>query len=111
MDPDRAKIVALFLTLDSETSDEEEEELLLLNKKTRESRHSIFANRNTEGVYEVLINRHLVDNDTKFKEYFRLSPTLFSKILEGIESELIVQPSPRYPKPIEPRLKLCLLLR
>lgn len=103
-------LLALCLSLDSESSDEEIEDVFIL-KKHRESRHDLFQNRNMEGAFAVLINRHLMDNDTKFKEYLRLTPYLFAKILGKIENELVTKPSIRYPKPIEPKLKLCLVLR
>lgn len=97
--------------MDSDSSDDEEEDQFILSKKSRKRRHDLFQNRNEEGVYQLLINRHLIDNDTKFKEYFRLTPHLFAKILTGIENEIRMKPSIRYPKPIEPKLKLCLILR
>lgn len=95
--------------MDSDSSDAEEDMILL--KGTRKRRHHLFVNRNVEGAYVVLINRHLIDNDTKFKEYFRLTPHLFQKLLNAITNDLQREPSIRYPEPIPPKLKLCLLLR
>jgi hypothetical protein len=41
----------------------------------------IYKRRETESAYEILIVRHLVPNDTKFKEYLRLSQELFHYVL------------------------------
>lgn len=104
MDRKKRKALAIIMLVDS-SSDEEEV------KKKRVRRHSLFTTRNEEGVYNTTIKRHLMDNDTKFRQYFRLTPFLFHRVLAPIESKIRKPPSIRYPEPIEPKLKLCLTLR
>lgn len=109
----RLKLLASYLLLDSEESDAEEDEIIvmMLSKKKRKRRHSLFVNREEEGAFSILIRNHLMDSDSKFKEYFRLTPYLFNKVLDVIKGELTTQKSIRYPEPISPRLKLCLTVR
>lgn len=85
--------------------------ILLSKKKRRKSTHKIFKQRSFEGAHNVLIDRHLMDDDTKFKEYFRLSPYLFSTVLEAIKEELDGIPTNWIKKPINAHQKLCLTLR
>lgn len=92
-------MLALIMLLDS-SSDEE-----TANVK-RVQRHNLFVNRNVESVFAVTIERHLLDNDTKFKEYFRVSPFLYNSIITAIETRISKTPSIRYPRPIEPKIKL-----
>lgn len=49
--------------------EERKEEIinLMMNvKKMRKIRHNIFTNRRTEGAFENVITRHLMDDETKF---------------------------------------------
>ena len=73
--------------------------------------HPMFASRESEGAYQVLITRHLKDNDSKFVEYFRLTPGLFHYILEKIKLDLEMVPYNRNKKPITSAEKLCITLR
>lgn len=71
----------------------------------------LFLKRKQEGTYDVLVLRHLVDNDTKFRDFFRLTPHLFNEVLNNIKGDIKSTPSKRYPIPISPKEKLCLTLR
>lgn len=51
--------------------------LLFLHKKNRKSPHKLYRQRAVEGAVNILIDRHLIDDDTKFRQYFRLSPFFF----------------------------------
>jgi hypothetical protein len=94
--------LAILVCLEDEESSEEE---------TRAQECDIYKKRETEGAYEILIVRHLVPNDTKFKEYFRLSPELFHYVLNFINEDIALKPSNRIKKPISPEQKLCIFLR
>lgn len=74
--------------------------LLLDEKKKRKNSHIMYKQRTYEGVHNVLIDRYLVDDDTKFREYFRLSPHLFQTILAGIKMDIKGIPTNWNPKPI-----------
>lgn len=104
MDQEKRKMLAIFMVLDSSSSEDEE---YINRKKKRVRRHDLFKKRSEEGFYTTTILRHLMDNDQKFQEYFRLTPFLFHRILAAIEIKIMKLPSIRYPKPIEPKLKLC----
>ncbi|KAG8175134.1 hypothetical protein JTE90_011641 [Oedothorax gibbosus] len=67
--------------------------------------------RRVEGAYENLVKRHLFGNDTKFKEYFRLSINLFQQVLTLIEGYVAARPCNRRRQPISVAEKLCLTLR
>lgn len=76
-----------------------------------EDAHQIYMQRQAEGAYNLLIERHLEDDEMKFVKYFRLSSHLFHYVLNIIEDTLIVAPTNKYPRPISPKEKLCITLR
>lgn len=80
-------------------------------KRKRKSPHKIYRQRSEEGAMNVLIDRHLLDDDTKFREYFRLTPHLFAEVLGVIQGDLQRVSTSWVPKPISPRDKLCITLR
>lgn len=75
----------------------------------RSKTNAIFEHRLQEGSYEILVNRHLMDNDTLFMNYFRLSPYLFQKILEIIRND--IENIGRKKIRITAEQKLCVALR
>lgn len=85
--------------------------LILLLKKKRRSPHKLYRLRADEGAVNILIDRHLMDDDTMFRQYFRVSPYLFSKILNVVKSDMELAPTTWVPKPITAHQKLCLTLR
>lgn len=84
---------------------------LLASKKKRRSPHRMYRRREEEGALSVLVDRHIMDDDTKFKEYFRLTPFLFSELLNVLEPDLQGIPTTWIRKPMTPRHKLCITLR
>jgi hypothetical protein len=53
----------------------EEEEFLieeLLVEQGNANEHPSFTPRPEEGFFEILVNRHLIHDDKKFREFFRL---------------------------------------
>ncbi|GFT15149.1 DDE Tnp4 domain-containing protein [Trichonephila clavipes] len=72
---------------------------------------AVFKNRSSEGVFQILVCRHLHCNDEKFRQYFRLTPVLFDYVLNNIRDELTSKPYNRHKKPICPEEKLCILVR
>lgn len=84
---------------------------ILSGKKKRRSPHVLYRKRADEGAFNVLIDRHLIDDDTKFREYFRVSPFLFAKLLDVLNEDLECVATNWVPNPISPRLKLCVTLR
>ena len=97
--------LALLIFLEDEESSSSEED----GKRSEESK--IFKNRQSEGVYEILISRHLRANDVKFREYFRLTPVLFDYVLNFIKEDIASKPYNRNKNPVSPEQKLCLFLR
>lgn len=97
----------LLLAFEDEEDDDDQLNHFLLDAPSSK----LFQRRREEGAYQVLVLRHLVDNDTKFKEYFRLTPYLFDEVLKIIKNDITSTPSKKYPIPISPEEKLCLTLR
>ena len=97
--------LAVMICLEAEAEESEEE------KEVPRIKSDLFKCRDTEGVYEILIKRHLMKNENKFKEFFRLTPHLFHKVLGFIKEDISVPACNRYNKPIEPEQKLCLFSR
>lgn len=85
--------------------------LLLLTEKKRRSPHVLYRQRSVDGAYNVLVDRYLMDDDTKFREYFRLTPHLFSSVLALIKDDLDGIPTNWVQKPITAHQKLCITLR
>lgn len=83
----------------------------LLLKKKRRSPHNMYRHRAVEGAYSVLVDKHLLDDDTKFREYFRVSPLLFSKLLNDLKTDLDGIPTTWIRNPISAHHKLCMTLR
>lgn len=69
--------------------------------------------RNKEGFYEILVERYLMDDETLFVTYFRLSRNLFHKIVNLIKDDIYI-PNP-YGGPKKNRIsaehKLSIVLR
>lgn len=84
---------------------------LLHCSKKRRSPYKMFKQRSQEGAHNLLIDRHLFDDDTKFKEYFRMSPYIFNEILDAIKEDIQGVPTTWVPQPISPHDKLCITLR
>lgn len=99
------------LTLYNILEDEADEELLLLASYFRDENDEIVSERSREGCYNTLIRRRLVDNETRFKSYFRVSFELFNYILNSIKEDKRRRPSNRVKRPISPEEKLSLTLR
>jgi len=91
----------------------EENELLFsyLIPKKRKSIDSLFLNLESEGYFNILINRHLFENDIKFREFFRINREQFNFLLSLIEVELTKLPSMRVKDPISAAEKLAITIR
>lgn len=88
--------------------------LILLANSTRCEKNKMFEKRNREGSYEILVKRHLLDNDSMFVTYFRLSPYLFYKVVDLIRDDIgvsskVLGGAKKYR--ISPEQKLCIALR
>ncbi|KAL5245938.1 hypothetical protein ACI65C_013346 [Semiaphis heraclei] len=91
--------------------DEADDELLLLVHLFREESDAMYSERNREGCYNNLIQRRLIDNETRFRAYFRVSFELFNYILNYIREDIKRPPCNRVKKPISPEEKLSVTLR
>lgn len=93
---------------------DEEEEIILLQQNTDERNadvHPIFQRRREEGYFNILINRHLLQDEKKFREFFRLNIGQFNYILDLIKEDIRKDSSSKYPYPITPDEKLAVTLR
>jgi len=89
--------------------EEEEEGYFCPNK--RKPTNILFNNRVLVGYFEILINRHLFKNETKFHEYFHINHNQFNFILSLIEFDLTKEPSNKMKTPISAAEKLAITLR
>lgn len=107
---DRVRIaIALFL-LDN-TKRANDFFLQHIKKRKRRAILEMYRRRRVEGSFVILYKNHLIDNDTQFQQYFRLSPYLFNYVLSFVEKDLERTPTNFNATPIEPRFKLCVALR
>lgn len=88
--------------------DDVEEGIDYLLGRIRKSVCEIFSSRENEGVFKILIEKHLLDDVVKFKEYFRF--TEFSFLVNLVQDDLTTKQCNRVKKPITPAGKLSLTL-
>ncbi|XP_054012232.1 uncharacterized protein LOC128894498 [Hylaeus anthracinus] len=106
---ENSKIVQQLLLLEEEEQDAEDELLLALCSENEST--ELFLKREEEGAYHISFLNHIVKNDTKFKEYLRVTPEIVYTVLDDIKSDITTVPTNKYPKPISPKEKLCVTLR
>lgn len=91
-----------------------DEEQSIINRvvfKKSNKAHVMFLARKTEGVFSILIEKHLWRDESKFREFFRLSWDQFTYVLNIIENDITTSPSIKVPKPISAAEKLAVTLR
>lgn len=91
--------------------EEEEEEILLAKLQKNEKPHPLYLSRCEEGFQNILIQRHLLQDDSMFRKFFRLNRVQFDYILSLIESGLHRNSCNKVKQPISPAEKLGLTLR
>ena len=91
--------------------DEEEEEKVGNIKKQVRSKwiHSAWKTRNIEGEFRTLFP-HLMDDETKFYQYFRMTQSTFHKLLTKLEKKLMRKDT-FWRLPIAPKERLAVCLR
>lgn len=93
--------------------EEEEEELLLLANQENNNKevNELFCSRITEGAFALTVQRLIIDDEEKFREYFRLSKELFQTVLQYIKDDIAKEVYNRRQHPISPEEKLSICLR
>lgn len=105
----KKKKVLLHLLLE----EVDEEEMIIkhiLCNKTKKV-HEMFRARKMEGFFNILIEKHLYQDDRKFREFFRLSWDQFNYVLNLIEDDIKINPCNRVGEPITAAEKLAITLR
>ncbi|VVC46182.1 Hypothetical protein CINCED_3A008225 [Cinara cedri] len=74
--------IASLIYLDDEESSED--------KKNHLEESVMFKKRKTEGLFQILVRRHLHCNDEKFRQDFWLTPILFDYVLNHIRGNLSI---------------------
>lgn len=106
----RKKLCSLLVLLDFEDV-EEEIDYLVHHYCIRKSVSEVFFCREEEGVFRILIEKHLLDDEVKFKAYFRFTREQFYFLVNLIQDDLSTKPCNRVKRPISPAEKLALTLR
>lgn len=96
--------------------DDDDDVLLMLcmqaiTSAKRKKTHEMFENREAEGIYRLFITKYLLTEDDKFMKYLRVTPYLFSRILDNIRFLITTVPTNGVSNPISPQQKLCVALR
>lgn len=97
-----AKNLLLFFLLDEDVDED------LKRKEKRKIHSNMIRSREKEGAYSVLVERHLLDNEEKFREYTRFTLHLFHGILNIISDDLKKEPTSLCKVTISPAQKLCI---
>ena len=98
----------ISLLLDEE---EEEETVMTIAKLERKDRHELYGDHETEGFQRILIDRHLMADDSLFRKFFRLNIEQFNFLLSLTEENIKSQSCAYVKNPISPAEKLGLTLR
>lgn len=109
MDKNKLVIAAELLLEDAE--DDDIMLLLLGMHRKRKKVQNIFRNRRNEGCFNMLINKHLIDDEIKFREYFRLTRGQFNEVLTLVSGDLKKHSTKCVARPISPSEKLAIVLR
>lgn len=91
-----------------------EQELQRLRDQRRRQRREIcplFLTRDEEGAMEILVNRHLRQDENRFRQYFRFSFESFAFVLRHIERDITSVATNVVSQPISPEVKLAVTLR
>lgn len=91
--------------------EEEDDEAIIPLLIQRKPHHTMYKHRNAEGTFSNLISRYLVDNETKFHAYFRLTRNQFDFVLTSIKADVRKAPTHWVKNPISPEEKLGISLR
>ncbi|CAH1098850.1 unnamed protein product [Psylliodes chrysocephalus] len=57
-------------------------------QKKHKKVHKMFVRRRKEGCFSTLIMRHLIDDETKFKEYFRVTKSQFNELVNIVSIDI-----------------------
>lgn len=90
---------------------DEEDAIIRRFLKNKKSIHNMFLGRKSEGFFSILIEKHIFRDETKFREFFRLSWEQFIYVLNLIEDDIKCNPSNRVSEPITAAEKLAVTLR
>lgn len=71
------KIMLIFL----EEEEEDDDIIIATETERREKVDALILNRKIEGYFEILIKRHLIRNETKFRQFFHVNKNQFNYLL------------------------------
>ncbi|XP_008189913.1 uncharacterized protein LOC103311881 [Acyrthosiphon pisum] len=97
--------------IEEEERDEQIISLLFLKNSKRQKVHDMFISRREEGAFQNIISKHLIDDETKFHNYFRLTKYQFNFVLSAITKDVFKAPTTTVKFPITPKEKLAVTLR
>ncbi|VVC46287.1 Hypothetical protein CINCED_3A002895 [Cinara cedri] len=103
-----------YILLTKLLAEDDEDDIYFANfvSKKIKSTNEMFKYRDSEGCYEILIIRHLKNDDIKFHAFFRSkNHQQFYFLLSLVENELILQSYNRVKIPITSTEKLAVILR
>lgn len=107
----RKKLSVLLLINEFEDIEDEIDYLVHRYCCVRRSASEVFSSRENEGVFKSLIYKHLLDDEIKFKAYFRFTREEFYYLVNLIEDHLSTESCNRVKIPITVAEKLALTLR
>ncbi|PNF41935.1 hypothetical protein B7P43_G14653 [Cryptotermes secundus] len=106
---DKSGVLRLLML--EEEEDDEILHLILSENGGSRSVHDLFKARAEEELNSILINRHLMKGERKFREFFRLNIQQFNYVLKLVEDKIRCQSCNRVRHPITPAQKLAVTLR
>lgn len=71
----------------------------------------MFAARHVEGTFDNLITKHIIDDESKFQNYFRLTKCQLNFVLSTIAMVMFKASTTTVKFPIAPKEKLAVTLR
>ncbi|KAK9710491.1 hypothetical protein QE152_g25987 [Popillia japonica] len=91
----KKKALAMMMLVEMQDIEDEMDLVVAYSLSTRGECKDMYKERENEGVFKILVQKHLIDNETKFKQYFRVTRDQFFNLLDLIKNDLHVNPTNR----------------
>ncbi|KAK9675203.1 hypothetical protein QE152_g40552 [Popillia japonica] len=69
----KKKALAMMMLVEMQDIEDEMDLVVAYSLSTRGECKDMYKGRENEGAFKILVHKHLIDNETKLKEYFRVT--------------------------------------
>ncbi|KAK9727507.1 hypothetical protein QE152_g19094 [Popillia japonica] len=87
----KKKALAMMMLVEMQDIEDEMDLVVAYSLSTRGECKDMYKEQENEGAFKILVHKHLIDNETKFKEYFRVTRDQFFNLLDLIKNDLPIE--------------------